>query len=584
MTRIVTDTTLHKVPMLRYYQVVLLLLLIVSPLIEASNLTIRVIDQQSKMLVPARIELLGDSGETVVAQNAVPLTRECVFVPMPEWLRQTPPKEIANPFSGTTQHYIDGVGHYLEIEPGRYSLRVFSGPEYRVSEVNVELRKGESKDVHVTLERVYDAPQRGWLGADDHLHLARLIPGQNESLGHWMSAEELHIANLMQMGSLTQFGIAPQYAFGDAGAVRSSDVLLLSGQEHPQTHMFGHALTIGATAPIDERQEYTLYDPTFAKAKTLDGISGFAHWGIGPASYGLAISLPKGNVEFLEVLNFEYPSYELWYQLLNLGFPLAATAGTDFPCLSNMPGRERFYTKIEGQPSRVSFIEGIREQRTFVTNGPMLSLTNDGMDIGSRKTLFEPRQVTVIAEVVADTKQCRLTVIELIQNGRVISAWPSAGTLTQRINLEVFVNEPSWFAIRVSGEKIGETVPSSVDSSLWIQAAYTNWINGAGGPEYDRYLAERTVRESAAHTSPIYFDFIDDPGLTYLTPNESRWLDRLDELEKLLTDGLFDKRLIPDWLPYSDGISAQHLRDNTPALLEAIAHARQVFQARLEEE
>ena len=570
--------------MLRYFQGVLLLLLVVSPPIEASELTIRVIDQQSKSLVPARIELLAESGEAVIAQNAVPLTRECVFAPMPEWLRQTPPKKIENPFSGTTQHYIDGVGHYVGLESGRYSLRAFKGPEYRISEVEIELGQGESKDVHVTLERFYDAAQHGWFGADDHLHLARLSAGQNESLGHWMSAEGLHIANLMQMGTLTQFGVAPQYAFGDVGAATSSDVLLLSGQEHPRTHMFGHALTIGAAAPIDERQAYALYDPTFSKAKTQGGISGFAHWGIGPASYGLAITLPKGNVEFLEVLNFEYPSYEIWYQLLNLGFPLAATAGTDFPCLSNMPGRERFYTKIEGQPSRVSFIEGIREQRTFVTNGPMLSLKVDGMDIGGRKTLSKPRKVKVSADVFADSNQDRLTVIELIQNGRVISEWPSDGKIKQHVSLEVFVNEPSWFAIRVTGEKVGETTPSSVDSSLWIQAAYENWINGAGGAEYDEYVAERTVRESAAHTSPIYFDFVDHPGLTYLKPNESCWLQKLDELERLLTDGLFDKRLILDWLPYSDGISAQHLRDNTPALLDAITHARHVFQARLDEE
>lgn len=569
--------------MFRYFQGVLFLLSALPPPAEATELTVRIIDQLSKSLVPARIELVSESGEVVTADDAIPLTRECVFAPMPEWLRQRSPSMIKNPFTGTTQHYITGVGRYLDIKPGSYSLRVFKGPEYRISELGFEIGDGESKDINVTLERWHDAALMGWFGADDHLHLARLTQEANETIAQWMSAEGLHVANLMQMGTLRQFGSAPQFAFGDAGAAAIAGVLLLSGQEHPRTHMFGHALTLGATEPIDKRQDYALYNPTFSIARKLGGISGFAHWGIGPAGYGLAITVPKGNVEFLEVLNFEYPSYETWYQLLNLGFPLAATAGTDFPCLSNMPGRERFYTKVEGQLSRASFIEGIRAQRTFVTNGPMLSLSIDGMDIGGRKTLTEPGTITVFADVYVDPKRDRITNIELIQNGRPIAKWRSNGSASQHIELDVFIDRPSWFGLRVAGEKLGETKPSNDDTSLWVKAAYANWINGAGGPEYDKFRAERTVRESAAHSSPIYFDFVHTPNSTYVRPKDSHWLKKLDELERLLKDGPLEERLILDWLPYSDGIDAKHLRDNTPALLEAISHARQVFSARLSE-
>ena len=522
----------------RYFQYVLLLLFALAPPAEATELTVRIIDQQSRSLVPARVELVSESGEVVTADDAIPLTRECVFAPMPKWLRQRSPKTIKNPFTGTTQHYITGVGRYLNIVPGSYSLRVFKGPEYRVSRVDFEVSDGESKDIHVTLERWHNAALKGWVGADDHLHLARLTPDQNEPIAQWMSAEGLHVANLMQMGTLTQFGSAPQFAFGDAGTAMIADVLLLSGQEHPRTHMFGHALTLGATEPIDERQDYTLYNPTFLRAKRLGGISGFAHWGIGPTGYGLAITVPKGNVEFLEVLNFEYPSYETWYQLLNLGFPIAATAGTDFPCLINMPGRERFYAKIEGQLSRESFIEAIRAQRTFVTNGPMLYLSIDGMDIGGRKTLTEPATLTMVADIHVNPKRDRITTIELIQNGRPISKWRSNGLVSQRIELDIFIDRPSWFGLRVTGEKVGETKPSNEDTSLWVKAAYANWINGAGGPEYDKFREKRTVRESAAHSSPIYFDFTHAPNSSYVRPKDSHWLKKLDELERLLKNCL----------------------------------------------
>ena len=39
-----------------------------------------------------------------------------------------------------------------------------------------------------------------------------------------------------------------------------------------------------------------------------------------------------------------------WYEILNTGFRITPTAGTDYPCVgASIPGRERFYTKVEGQ-------------------------------------------------------------------------------------------------------------------------------------------------------------------------------------------------------------------------------------------
>jgi hypothetical protein len=34
-----------------------------------------------------------------------------------------------------------------------------------------------------------------------------------------------------------------------------------------------------------------------------------------------------------------------------------------------------------------------------------------------------------------------------------------------------------------------------------------------------------------------------------------------------------------DWVPYSDGVSAEHLRRNRPALVAAIAEARERYRA-----
>lgn len=56
-------------------------------------------------------------------------------------------------------------------------------------------------------------------------------------------------------------------------------------------------------------------------------------------------------------------------------------------------------------------------------------------------------------------------------------------------------------------------------------------------------------------------------------------LARLDELESRLSEQRIDDQTLWDWLPYSDGVSLEHLRRNRPALLAAIAEARERYQA-----
>ena len=57
----------------------------------------------------------------------------------------------------------------MEVEPGRYLLRVSRGPEYSLYEVpDFEVRPGEVKNVAATLQREVDTA--GWVSADLHLH------------------------------------------------------------------------------------------------------------------------------------------------------------------------------------------------------------------------------------------------------------------------------------------------------------------------------------------------------------------------------------------------------------------------------
>ena len=61
------------------------------------------------------------------------------------------------------------------------------------------------------------------------------------------------------------------------------------------------------------------------------------------------------------------------------------------------------------------------------------------------------------------------------------------------------------------------------------------------------------------------------------------WLARLADLENRLADEHIVDIPIWDWIPYSDGVSEEHLRHNRAALLQAIAQAKPFYERQIRE-
>lgn len=527
---------------------------------------------------PARVEVLDASKRAWVASDALPLTFECVLAPPPEWLRPSiVSRELENPYTATTQFYSDGAST-LELPPGRYGLRVYKGTEYRVARREVDVKPGSALRVDVELERWIDPRATGWHSADDHVHISRYRVDQNPRLATWMAAEDLHVANLLQMGTADQFTVTPQYAFGDAGVYRAAGTVLLAGQEHPRTHFLGHTITLGAREPIDLRDSYIVYEKFWRETERLGGISGFAHLGQGPAQDGLAISAPGGRIRFVEVLQFEYPGYSVWYELLNLGFRIAPSAGTDFPCIPSTPGRERVYVQVDGELSRQSFVAGFRSGRTFVTNGPVLEFRAGDAGIGDEIRLDGPGQIRVTGSVRFDPERDDVTALELVKGGRVIHSETTPVARGQlALTFDVPFERSSWLGLRASGSKLDEAPYRPLDVPDWALDLTARFGSGWSFAGREEYLAGLELRPSAAHTAAI---FVEVAGQQPAAADLARdWIARLDALEARLADDRLAGIPIWDWMPYSDGVNEEHLRRHRPALLKAIATARAHYQA-----
>ena len=535
----------------------------------ASTLGLRIIDSSTGLMTAARVEVRGADEAFHVAADALRVGGDCDmsdegagYLDLESTLAGFSDR-IENPYTGSTQFYSAGEA-LVALPAGSATIRVFKGPEYEIAVESVEIPASGEIELEIALRRWTDMPKRGWVSADDHLHIPRPTPELDRLIATMMKAEDIHVANLLQMGKVRNFAIAPQYAHGPGGHYYDGGTILAAGQENPRTHFIGHTITLGAAAPHHDPERYLIYRLLWERTAREGALNGFAHGvfeGIGTTE-GMALVAPHGLVDFVEVLQFNRSGYDPWYDLLALGFRVTPTAGTDFPCAGQtIPGHERFYTRIDGELTYPKWLEAVRRGRTFVTTGPVIEFRVGGEDIGGEVELSRAGEVEVRAKASFDPRQDDLAVLELVQNGDVIERVSrTEGASEIELSLRARVDETSWFAVRGSGTRLENTFATPLHFS-------------AMGPS------------SHLHTSPIWITVEGTPGIEKSARARrvaSEWLERLEDLERVLAPEnlpFLAKRLE---LPDLDGVPEETLRRNRDALLAEIQTARGFFAAYLD--
>jgi hypothetical protein len=148
-------------------------------------------------------------------------------------------------------------------------------------------------------------------------------------------------------------------------------------------------------------------------------------------------------------------STELWYRLLNCGLKLSACVGTDalLDRSTDPLGGDRVYVKISGPLTMQSWLDGLKSGRSFVTNGPMLTLEVNGKGPGETCELTTPGKVRVAATVESYVP---VNTLEIIVNGRVsaqgeVDVGDQTGVRVKRHEVELPLERSSWVALRVRG-------------------------------------------------------------------------------------------------------------------------------------
>ncbi len=196
----------------------------------------------------------------------------------------------------------------------------------------------------------------------------------------------------------------------------------------------------------------------------------------------LPIDVALGTVDSIDVMGSNHEAnMEIWYRLLNCGFAIPASAGTD--CFSNrvparLPGEVRVYVKIDEEFSYEGWVNGLKRGRTFVTNGPMLEMTADNKGLGESIALTEPGDVRVRGHA---TSQFALTRLEVIFNGEVVATKNVTDPTATSIEWDASVSVPhtGWIAIRAYGTRHRDAIPGQFAHTSPIYVAVEGHPNDA---------------------------------------------------------------------------------------------------------
>jgi hypothetical protein len=399
------------------------------------------------------VKLLDEGGQPVHAR---------VYLTAADGLAYAPAKTIARYAAEAAEPFFHAPPEFtLELPEGKTLVEAARGLEYELARAEIELR-GDT-EVTLRLKRWVDMAARGWYSSDAHIHANYTAPHHQvvtpEDVLTYTLAEDLHIPNMMVANSSGEYLHDKDLFEGKPHRLSRPNYVLWWNEEMRNAGLYGHMCLYNLkrlAEPLFTGFNGTLYEDDYpanynqAKfAQNQGGAVTYAHPGYaatfdGASCRELPVDLALGVIDAMDVFsnNPEEVAIELWYRLLNAGFRLGISAGTD--AFTNVadhytPGGHRVYARTGGKLDYQEWIKAYKGGRTFATNGPMIFLKVEGKEPGDTLRLTAGRRRLKVEVKVESYLPVSTT--ELVVNGRVISPAPKS----------IEVSESSWIAARARG-------------------------------------------------------------------------------------------------------------------------------------
>jgi hypothetical protein len=447
----------------------------------------------------------------IADENSKPTTAAFLIRDKQERVYPSQAKRLAPDFAFQPQIY-RGDGEKLKLPAGTYTIVCSRGPE-SIPETKMLTVGDDGAIFNYQVKRWVDPTLLGWYSGDHHIHAAGCAHYSNPTQGvhaedmirHCLG-EDLKVGCNLTWGpcfdyqlqfftgkddEVSRFPYLLRYDIevSGFGSHRSGHLCLLRLKErnYPGGDSNAHWPTLGLNTLRWAKKQGAITGPAHSgsglapsdqRVTDGDGPGGLPNYaipqynGIGANEYIVDIThevpgpdgKPVPAIDFISTMDTgRQQELNMWYHTLNCGFRVRASGETDFPCISGQRvGMGRVYVKVDGKLNYEDYCEGIREGRSYVSDGTthlmeFVATTADAakqsVPVGtgdSELKLASPGKLRLTAKVAARLNGGRPAVVEAIVNGYPVARQEiSADGSTQDVSLEVPVERSSWVALRL---------------------------------------------------------------------------------------------------------------------------------------
>jgi hypothetical protein len=430
---------------------------------------------------------------------------------------RAPPDAVLKVGGGPPFFYADGA-FALDLPPGPAEFVLERGTEFRPLRQLVDVPRRGAIEVTFRLQRWIDLRAGGWHAGNTHIHYDEHEQRPDERLRLDPRVEDLSVAVISVLKRRELAYASNRYRVGFAGHLSGESLAVDVGEEsrHNRTPWdigYGHVMLLGLQDVVHPISRGVLvddddpdYPPLVDACDAARGQGGLAIWCHNGKGMEAPVAAALGKLDAFNLFDPYWmdPEWDVWYDLLDCGFVLPASTGSDwFVCSSNRvyvhtgraaeppppahgaparhaagahpldPGAIRPVPHAgaggadgdgdhqpHGASSRIvpafsypAWLDGLRAGRTFITNGPALWLEVSGRAPGDALEVTAPRDLPV---TVRWESHLPLNRVEIVHNSRVVAreAWPEgrrAGTLAARVPVTP-ADGDGWLAARCFGD------------------------------------------------------------------------------------------------------------------------------------
>jgi hypothetical protein len=443
-------------------------------------------------------------------ENGKPATAAFVIRDQQARVYPSQAKRLAPDFAFHPQVY-RGDGEKLKLPAGTYSIICSRGPESVVETKSVTVGDAPT-GINYQVQRWVDPTKLGWYSGDHHIHAAGCAHYSNPTEGvhaedmirHCLG-EDLKVGCNLTWGPCFDYQL--QFFTGKDDSVSRYPYLLRYDIEVSGfgSHRTGHLCLLRLTERNYPGGDSNLHWPTLGLntlrwAKKQGAITGPAHSGSGlaPSEERVAdtdgpnrlpnYAIPQyngiGANEYIVDITHDVPGPDgkpvpaidfistmdtnrqqelnMWYHTLNCGFRVRASGETDFPCISGARvGMGRVYVKVDGRLNYSDWCDGIREGRSYVSDGTSHLLEFAASSVadskrvtpvgehGSELKLSEPGKIRLTARVAARLEKKQVPVEVIVNAYPVKQQEIVADGSMQELTFEIPIERSSWVALRI---------------------------------------------------------------------------------------------------------------------------------------